>query len=134
MRVPASSFDPPVGAPTGVARLQAMAAATGTAVSPDGRSGSPGYQRAAKDIEPSAPEPEPDRLPVVPVATAPLLPAYYPPLTEQRAVLDRPAPEAGDVVPAVPVQRDEAPADVRTRPPVPGSPLDDALRRIIGAV
>lgn len=134
MRIPAVSFDPPVGAPLGVSRLQATATATRTAVSPDGRGSGPRYRRAARDAEKSAAEPAAEA-PLVPAAPpAPPLPAPYPPLCAQRAVLDRPGQEADVVVPAVPAQRADPPADTGARPPVPGSPLDQALRRIIGAV
>jgi hypothetical protein len=122
--VPAISFDPPVGSPGGVTRLEAAYAATRTAVSPDGRTARPRRRGGAWDAEQAEPQAAPAPLPD---EDAEPLPVYYPPLGAQRAVLDRPVEEP-------PPCYEPPPAVSWPEPLAPDadSALEQHLRRVMG--
>ena len=120
MRIPAIGFDPPVGMPGGVLPATAAMAAPKTAVSPDGRN-----RRARSRPDPVPPPPaEPAAAAEEtgrPAADHEPLPVYYPPLSQQRAVLDR-------LAPLRPVPREHVPH----QPAAPRTSLDETLWRVMG--
>lgn len=120
MRIPAIGFDPPVGMPGGVLPATAAMAALKTSVSPDGRNRRGGFRPDPVEPAPDEPAPVADEV-AEPESEREPLPVYYPPLSQQRSVLDRPAPVRPAPVEPVPHQ----PVPARTE-------LDETMWRVMG--